>query len=114
MKELLSAKIHRATITKADVNYEGSISISKEYLKQSGIKEYEKVLIADVSNGARFETYVIISEEPKTFCVNGAAALLVTPGDKIIIMAFEYVEEHQIPNHKPKIVFLDDNNNIVN
>ena len=114
MREILSAKIHRAIITEANVDYEGSITISSEFLEKTGICEYEKVLVADVNNGARFETYVIATDTPKTFCINGAAALLVNEGDKIIIMAYKFMGEESISLHKPKIIIIDDDNNIIN
>src|SRR3989344_2916564 len=84
----LKSKIHSATVTDADVNYEGSISIDRKLMKLSGIFPYEKVLVANYSNGKRFETYAIPSDDSGEICVNGAASLLVDVGDIIIIMAF--------------------------
>ncbi|MCL2610070.1 MAG: aspartate 1-decarboxylase [Defluviitaleaceae bacterium] len=112
MIEILHSKIHQGTITGADLHYEGSISISKEYLELTGIKPYQKVLVADIDNGQRFETYVILAEEPNTIVVNGSAARLVHPGDKCIIMAFEYVTEIA-DNYEPKVIILDEKNNVI-
>jgi len=112
MIEVLHSKIHGGTITGADLYYEGSISLSKEYLEFTGIKPYQKVLVADIDNGQRFETYVILAEEPNTIIVNGSAARLVHPGDKCIIMAFKYVSELE-EGYEPAILILDDKNNMV-
>ncbi|MCX8129444.1 MAG: aspartate 1-decarboxylase [Clostridia bacterium] len=110
MIEMLKAKIHRATVTDANINYEGSITISSEILKKSNIKEYEKVLVVDINNGSRFETYVIESDAPNMICVNGAAARLVSIGDKVIIMSFVCMNEDSAANHRPIIVHVDENN----
>ena len=112
MIQILKAKIHRATVTDANLNYEGSISISDELIEASGIYPYEKVLVADVNNGQRFETYVIKVSVPNTICVNGAAAHLVNIGDKVIIMAYRYIEEGQAEGYMPTVVLVDDNNAI--
>ena len=86
---LLKAKIHRAIVTQADLDYVGSITIDSRLLQESGIMEYEKVEIADIDNGNRFETYAIAGEEGSgIICLNGAAARCVNVGDKIIIMAY--------------------------
>ena len=112
MIEILHSKIHGATITGADLYYEGSISISREYLELTGMKPYQKVLVADVNNGNRFETYIILAENPNEIIVNGSAARLVHPGDKCIIMAFEYKET--VPsNYEPKILILGENNEVI-
>ena len=87
--ELLKAKIHRATVTDANLNYEGSITIDKALMDAAGLLPYEKVGILDINNGARFDTYVIEGEPNSgTICLNGAAARLVQPGDLIIIVAY--------------------------
>ncbi|MDU6524201.1 MAG: aspartate 1-decarboxylase, partial [Enterococcus sp.] len=87
--EMLKGKIHRATVTQAELNYVGSITIDKELMEASHILEYEKVQIADVDNGERFETYVIAGpSESGMICLNGAAARCVSVGDKIIIMSY--------------------------
>jgi len=110
---MLKSKIHRATVVQSELNYVGSITIDEELMKASGIYEYEKVQIADVDNGSRFETYVIAGE-PKSgmICLNGAAARQVSTGDKIIIMAYAQMSPEEIENNKPKVVFVDDNNQI--
>ena len=113
--EMLKSKIHSGTITDADVNYEGSITISKELVNAVGIMEYEKVLVVDVTNGARFETYVIVTNEGGQIIVNGAAAKLVNPGDKVIVMAYWFLDIGEVfhhPIYKPKIIWLDEDNKI--
>ncbi|MDR0951799.1 MAG: aspartate 1-decarboxylase [Oscillospiraceae bacterium] len=109
MIEMLQLKIHRAVVTDANLNYEGSITISADLMKLAGLREYQKVLVVDVNNGQRFETYVIKSEAKNVICLNGAAARLVSVGDRVIIMAFCYLEN--VPeDYKPRIVLLDENN----
>ena len=97
---MLKAKIHRATVTQAELNYVGSITVDVELLEQSGIMEYERVHIVDINNGSRFETYTIAGERGSgVMCLNGAAARMVQTGDKIILMAYADVtpEEANIP-----------------
>ena len=110
---MLKGKIHRATVTQAELDYVGSITIDSDLLKASGIREYEKVQIVDINNGNRFETYTI-SGEPgsKMICLNGAAARCVQTGDKIIIMCYCTMTDMEADEHKPKVVFVDDENNI--
>lgn len=111
--EMLSGKIHRATVTQAALNYVGSITVDEELLKASGIREYEKVQIADVDNGSRFETYTIAGEAGSgVICLNGAAARCVSVGDKIIIMSYASLSVEEADSHKPKVVFVDDDNKI--
>lgn len=110
-RKLLQCKIHRATITQADVNYEGSITIPPELLELAGLVEYEAVNVWNVTNGARFETYTILGVPGSTdICVNGAAARLVTPGDLVIIAAFTLVPESKVAAHKPRLIFVDSEN----
>lgn len=110
MRCLLRGKIHRATVTDANVDYVGSITIDQDLLKRADIWPGEKVLISDVNNGARFETYTLEAKAGSgTICVNGAAARLVKPGDKIIIMAFEYTDTPVTP----KVVIVDEKNHHV-
>ncbi|MCO6432390.1 MAG: aspartate 1-decarboxylase [Deltaproteobacteria bacterium] len=112
-RKLLQSKIHRATITHADVNYEGSITIPPHLLEAAKMAEYQAVNIWNVTNGNRFETYTILGKVGSSdIAVNGAAARLVTPGDLIIIAAFAYVREEDVASHKPVLVFVDSNNNI--
>lgn len=111
---LLKSKIHRATITQADLDYVGSITIDSNLLEESGICEYEKVQIADINNGNRFETYTIAGEPGSgIICINGAAAKCVNVGDKIIIMAYANMTPEEAKTHKPTVVFVSDDNNIV-
>lgn len=110
---MLKSKIHRATVTQAQLDYVGSITIDEALLKAAGILEYEKVQIVDVNNGQRFETYVICGEENSgLICLNGAAARCVQEGDKIIIMTYAQVDANEAKNVKPTVVFVDDKNNI--
>ncbi len=110
---MLKGKLHRATVTEADLNYVGSITVDRELLEASGIYEYEKVQIVDVDNGNRFETYTIAGKPGSgIICLNGAAARCVQTGDKIIIMAYAELDEFEIANHKPKVVFLEEENKI--
>jgi aspartate 1-decarboxylase len=110
---LLKSKIHRATVTQADLDYVGSITIDSNLLRESGIQEYEKVEIADITNGNRLETYAIAGEAGSgIICLNGAAAKLVNPGDKIIIMAYANMTPEEAKSHKPTVIFVDDNNAI--
>ena len=111
---LLKAKIHRAVVKQADLDYVGSITIDSELLRESGILEYEKVEIADIDNGNRFETYAIAGEAGSgIICLNGAAARCVNAGDKIIIMAYASMTPEEASQHKPVVLFVDGNNKIV-
>jgi len=111
---MLKSKIHRATVTEADVDYVGSITIDSNLLDEAGILEYEKVQIVDVNNGARFETYTIKgTPNSGIICLNGAAALCSNVGDKVIIMAYANMKQEEAINHKPNVLFVDDNNKII-
>ena len=111
---LLKAKIHRAVVTQADLDYVGSITIDSHLLHESGILEYEKVEIADIDNGSRFVTYAIAGEEGSgIICLNGAAAKCVNVGDKVIIMAYANMSPEEAKTHKPTVLFVNDNNQIV-
>lgn len=111
--EMLKSKIHRATVVQAELDYVGSITIDEELLEAAGIMEYEKVQIADVNNGSRFETYTICGERGSgMICLNGAAARCVSTGDKIIIMAYGQYTPEEAKAHKPAVVFVDDSNKI--
>lgn len=110
---MLKAKIHRATVVQAELNYVGSITVDEELLEKSGILEYEKVQIVDINNGSRFETYTIAGERGSgMICLNGAAARCVSTGDKIIIMAYGTYDEKEAKEHKPTVIFVDDDNKI--
>ncbi len=111
---LLKAKIHRAVVKQADLDYVGSITIDSDLLRESGILEYEKVEIADIDNGNRFETYAIAGEAGSgIICLNGAAARCVSEGDKIIIMAYAQMTPEEAKGHKPTVIFVDEDNKIV-
>ena len=110
---MLKAKLHRGTVTEANINYTGSITIDSFLLKESGILPMEKVQVVNINNGERFETYVIEGEEHSgVICLNGAAARLVLPGDKVIIMAYGFCTQEDAEKVKPKVFILGDNNDI--
>lgn len=112
---MLKSKIHRGTITLADINYEGSISIDKDYMDKTDMLQGEKVLVIDIENGERFETYVIEAERgSKELGVNGGAARLVQKGDHVIIMSFAHYSEEELKLFKSKILILTENNEILN
>ena len=112
-RRMLKSKIHRAHVTQAELDYEGSITISKELLAASNILPYEAVHIWNVTAGTRFETYAIEgAPKSRDICVNGAAAHLVTPGDIVIIASFVQVLEVECRAHLPIAVFVDKENNI--
>ncbi len=111
LRKMLRAKIHRATVTAADLEYEGSLTIPPELLAQSGIKDYEAISVWNVTQGTRFETYAITGKAGSNdICVNGAAAHLANPGDKIIIASFADFSEEELVDFKPTLVFVDENN----
>ena len=113
LRKFLRAKIHRATVTQADLNYEGSVTIPPELLEASGISEYEAVNVWNVTKGTRFETYAICGQaESGNICINGAAAHLVNIGDIIIIACFSFMTEKELEGFKPKLVFVDSNNKL--
>lgn len=111
--QLLKGKIHRATVTQAELDYVGSITLDKTIMEAAGIREYELVHIVNINNGARFETYVIAAEHEKGIvCLNGAAARMVQKNDKIIIMAYCMVDEKEAHTHQPKVVLMGENNEV--
>ncbi len=111
--EFLYSKIHRATVTDANLNYVGSITIDETLMKAAKIREWQKVEILDVNNGERFQTYVIKGKaDSGEICLNGAAARKVQKGDKVIIVTYGQFEEKEINNFKPTVVIVDDNNKI--
>lgn len=114
MLNMLKGKIHRATVTEANLNYVGSITIDKSLMDAAGILNGEKVQIVNNNNGARFETYVIEGPaDSGIVCLNGAAARLVQPGDIVIIIAYCWLEEEAARSFKPKLVFLNENNKVI-
>lgn len=110
LREMLRSKIHRATVTETDVNYVGSLTVDKHLLQASDILPYEKVNVVNVNNGNRFDTYVIESEQPGVICVNGAAARLAEPGDKIIIMTYAHYSAQELEHYAPRVVLVGENN----
>jgi aspartate 1-decarboxylase len=110
----LKGKIHGATVTEANLNYMGSITIDEALLEASGIRPNEKVQIVNNNNGNRFETYVIKGEKNSgVICLNGAAARMVQPGDKVIIIAYGIMTETEVENYVPKIVMVDGDNQVM-
>ncbi len=110
---MCKSKLHRATITEARIDYEGSITIDQELLESSGILPFEKVQVVDIDNGARFETYTYAGPPGSgMICVNGAAARLVHVGDKIIIIAYGEMEEDEARRHQPRLVLLNGDNTV--
>jgi aspartate 1-decarboxylase len=111
---MLKSKIHRATVTGADLHYEGSITIDQNLLEASDIIPYEAVAVWNVTNGNRFETYAINGERGSgVICVNGAAARLVSPRDLVIVASFVDMENSEALAHEPKLVFVDDKNRML-
>lgn len=108
---MLKCKIHRATVTEADLNYEGSISIDPKLIEAAGLREFEKVEIYNCNNGERFATYVITGRDGE-ICLNGAAARRVHRGDLVIIAAYASMTEAEAAEHKPNLVFVDAKNKI--
>lgn len=113
LRKLLSAKIHRATVTGADRDYEGSMTIPPELLEASGIIPYEAIQVWNVTRGSRLETYAIEGRPGSSdICANGAAAHLIYPGDRVILAAFAMYSEEEAKTHRPRLVFVDENNQI--
>jgi len=113
LMEMLYSKIHRATVTDANLNYVGSITIDEELLEVAKMRVGQKVEILNINNGERFSTYIILGERGKRdICLNGAAARKVHKGDKIIIVAYAAYDEKELENYKPTVVIVDDENNI--
>ncbi len=105
-RRMMKSKIHRATVTGADLNYVGSISLDPELMALADILEWEQVAVLDVDNGARFETYAIVGE-PGEVCLNGAAARLVQPGDRVIVITYGDFESAELHGYQPTIVHVD-------
>jgi aspartate 1-decarboxylase len=113
-RKLLKSKIHRATITRSDLNYEGSIAIDEDLLEAADIQAFEAVHIWNVTNGNRLQTYAIpVGRGTGEICLNGAAARLAQAGDVIIIASFAWTDEKEAANSSPKLVFVDGQNRIV-
>jgi len=108
---MLQSKIHRARVTGADINYEGSITIDTRLMKAADLLPYEQVAVLNVNNGARFETYVIEGEKGE-ICLNGAAARLAMKGDVVIILSYQSVPEENLNDYHPKLVYVNEHNDI--
>lgn len=111
MRVMLKSKIHRARVTDANIDYEGSITIDKKLMEAADILPYEQVDVLNVNSGTRFTTYAIEGEEGEV-CLNGAAARLGVKGDTVIILTYRHVEEHETRNFMPKLVYVDAKNAI--
>ncbi len=113
-RHMFKSKIHRATVTDADLNYNGSITIDKKLLEEADILPYEQVHVVNINNGARFETYVIEGEAGSgDICLNGAAARLAHPGDLVIIITYSLVGEEQLKGFEVKTILVNEKNQIV-
>ena len=114
MIEMLKSKIHWATVTDANLNYEGFITIYSELMRAANIREYEKVSVVNLHNGERFEAYVITGTDPgNAICINGAAARLACVGDKVIIMSYRMCAEKKTDGYRPAIVLVDEHNQMI-
>ena len=110
---MLQAKIHRATVTDSDLQYEGSITIDEDLLDAAGIREYQKVHVVDINNGSRFETYTMRGPRGSgTVCINGAAARLVHRGDLVIVFSYCDYTPEELADHHPRIILVDEKNRI--
>lgn len=113
-RTMLGGKVHRATVTQADLHYVGSITIDQNLMRAADILEGEQVDVVDITNGARLTTYAITGEAGSgVIGINGAAAHLINPGDLVIIMSFRTVEERSVGGHAPRVVHVDERNRIV-
>lgn len=113
IRHFCKSKIHRATVTEANLDYVGSITISTDLMEAADLYPYEKVQVLDIDNGARLETYVIPANGVTgEICLNGAAARLVHKGDKVIIITYCMIDEKELETFKPRVVFVDDENRI--
>lgn len=111
LREVLKSKIHRATVTDANLNYTGSITLDPVLMKLADIREFEKVQVVNINNGARFETYAILGKpESGEVCLNGAAARLAHVGDIVIIMTFAQLDEREWEGHQPRLILVDAKN----
>ena len=108
-RTMMKSKIHRATITGANLDYVGSITLDAELMERADIKEFEQVAVLDIDNGARFETYAIPGG-PGDVILNGAAARLVHPGDTVIVITYAQYDEAELANHEPRVVHVDEHN----
>ncbi len=113
LRTMCKSKIHRATVTGADLNYVGSITIDPELMEAADLLEFEQVHVVNVNNGARFETYVIPGVRGKgEICLNGAAARLAHPGDRVIVISYGQYDEKEMEGYRPTFIFVDEQNRI--
>ena len=113
LRTMCKSKIHRATVTGADLNYIGSITIDPELMEAADLLEFEQVHVVNVNNGARFETYVIPGERGAgEICLNGAAARLAHPGDRVIVISYGQYDEAEMEGYRPRFIFVDEHNRI--
>lgn len=113
-RRMMKSKIHRATVTDADLHYVGSITVDRDLMDAADLAEYEQVAVVDIDNGARLETYVI--EGPRgsgAICLNGAAARLVAPGDRVIVISYADYDDAELAGYQPRIVHVDSANGMV-
>ncbi|HID06500.1 MAG TPA: aspartate 1-decarboxylase [Armatimonadetes bacterium] len=114
MRIMLKSKIHGATVTETNLNYEGSLTLDANLIEAADLLPNEQVHVLNVTNGARFVTYIIEGERGSgTVCVNGAAARLVQTGDRILILSYELIHDEEMRNHRAKVVHVDDQNRII-
>ncbi|MEK6777257.1 MAG: aspartate 1-decarboxylase [bacterium] len=114
LRKILKSKIHRATVTETNIDYEGSITIDEALMQEAGILPFEQLKIANLRNGERFETYVIPGPRASgTICINGAAAHKASVGDLIIIFQYVYLVPEELEAHSPRVVYVDNNNRII-
>ncbi|MBI5193810.1 MAG: aspartate 1-decarboxylase [Nitrospirae bacterium] len=114
LRKMLRAKIHRATVTDANLSYEGSITIDEDLIEAAGILPYEQVMVSNLNNGERFETYVILGQRGSgQVCLNGPTARKALSGDKIVIFCYESYSEEELKTYKPKIIIVNEKNEIV-
>ena len=113
-RQMLKSKIHRATVTDCNLHYAGSITIDSELMEQADLLPHELVHVLDVDNGSRFETYVIEGRYgAREMCVNGAAARLVQPGDRVIVVSYGGYSEAELASHEPRVVHVDEDNRVL-
>jgi aspartate 1-decarboxylase len=114
LRTMMTSKIHRATVTQADLHYVGSVTVDRDLMEAADLLEGEQVAIVDITNGARLETYVIPGERGSgVIGINGAAAHLVHPGDLVILIAYGQLDEAELLTYSPRVVFVDEHNRIV-
>jgi aspartate 1-decarboxylase len=115
LRLMLRSKIHRATVTDANLDYEGSLTVDENLLEAAGILPYEQVMVSNINNGERFETYVIPSGKPGSgvICLNGPTARKGVIGDRVVIFCYEYYNEQELKTYKPMIVRVDEKNRLI-